>query len=90
MWACEQTIRGLVERTWPLFRKGQALPPLVDADVRLPIKLFSLGGRAIMHKIQQAHYRTIDRRPSLSKAGKVTLMMQAMAGQIFARSGSSA
>lgn len=83
MWAYEQTIKSLVDRTWPLFRKGAALPPLVAPDVRLPIKLFSLGGQAIMHKVQQAHYRTIDRRPTLSKAGKVALMMQALATNLL-------
>lgn len=77
------TIRELVDRTKPLFSEGQALLPLLDPDVRLDVKLFTMGGEAILQLIERQRYDTLTRRPSLGKVGKATLMLRAVAGKLM-------
>ncbi len=85
--ACCDVVKMLVGRTWPLFESGEALFPMIDADVRLSIRLFSMGGQAIASAIRRQGYDSFDRRPRLSKAGKAMLMMRAMAGRVFSGGG---
>lgn len=79
------TLRDLCQRTWPLFEKGRELLPLVDADVRVDIDLFGRGGEAILRMIQKRDYDTLTTRPSLSKAAKFRLMVQALAGKFTSK-----
>jgi len=76
------TIRELVKRTWPLFEQGRALWPLVSRDVRVDIKLFTLGGESILRMIRRLNYNTLTTRPSLSKGAKAALMLRAVAGKL--------
>ena len=75
--AYRATIGELIDRTWPLFCEGRALWPLVRRDVRLSICLFTLGGEAVMRRIERIGYDTLTRRPALTKAAKARLMMKA-------------
>ncbi len=72
------TLRDLVRRTWPLFQKGRGLWPMVAADVRPDIKLFTLGGEAILKMIQRMNYATIVTRPRLSGVGKAALLVRVL------------
>jgi len=76
-----QAVHELVDRTWPLFRRGRGLWPLLRRDVRLSIRLFTLGGEAIMRRIERSGCDTADRRPRLSRAAKLGLMVRALAGR---------
>lgn len=79
--AYRATVKALCDRTWPLFKRGHELLPLIARDVRLDIKLFSMGGEAILKLIRRNDYNTMQHRPSLSKGAKVSLMMRALAGK---------
>src|SRR5690606_11609546 len=61
--AYRATVKQLVDRTWPLFETGRALWPLVERDVRLDIKLFTLGGESILRMIERLNYNTLTTRP---------------------------
>ena len=87
--AYREVIGELCNTTWPLFLKGHALWPLVAAEVRADIKLFSLGGEAILHRIEKSGFNTLEHRPSLSKGAKSRLMMRAVAGKVAGRFGRS-
>jgi squalene synthase HpnC len=76
------TNRQLVAQTWPLFTEGRKLWPLLEADVRLDIKLFTLGGEAVLRMIHQQGYDTLSRRPRLSKPSRTVLMLRAVAGKL--------
>ncbi|MBM3789666.1 MAG: squalene synthase HpnC [Acidobacteria bacterium] len=60
----------LTERTWPLFREGLDLIGLVEGRTRLAIELFSRGGAAILMRIRDLGYDTLNQRPSLSRWDK--------------------
>ena len=75
---CRDTIRELVERTWPLFERGRGLWPMVARDVRLDIRLFTLGGESILKLIQRLDYNTLVHRPKLGKPAKAWLMLRAL------------
>ena len=77
------TIRELVGRTWPMFAEGRALLPMLGPDVRLDVRLFTLGGESILRLIQRQGYDTLSRRPRLGKAAKTTLMLRAVAGKLM-------
>lgn len=63
-----------VERARALFRQGLPLVDKVEGIVRLDIKLFTLGGMAVLDAIERQGYDTLTRRPSLSKARKMWLL----------------
>ena len=79
--AYRATLHDLVDRTEVLFVKGRALLPMIDAEYRVDIALFSRGGEAILRMIRRLDYNTLATRPSLSKGAKVALMMRALAGK---------
>lgn len=81
--AYRRTIRELVDRTRPLFEQGHALWPMVARDVRVDIKLFSLGGESILRMIQRRGYDTLTARPSLGKGAKLGLLLRAAAGKML-------
>lgn len=78
-----RTIRDLCDRTRPLFEEGRRLLPLLDGEVRGDVKLFTLGGEAILRKIRSQNYDTLTHRPKLSKAEKMMLMLRVKAGQVM-------
>ena len=76
-------IRELVDRTWPLFERGRGLWPLVEPDIRTDIKLFTLGGEAVLRRIEKMNYETLLRRPRIGKATKAALLLRALAGRLW-------
>ena len=82
-----KTIRDLVDRTWPLFSTGRELWALVPRDVRLDVKLFTLGGESILRLIERLKYDTLQNRPALSRGRKLALMLRAWAPSVLAPKG---
>ena len=78
-----RVIRDLVERTRPLFEEGRRLWPLLSRDVRPSIRLFTLGGEAVVRAVERIDYDTIDRRPALSRMTKGRLLGRAVAGRVM-------
>lgn len=79
--AYQATVNDLVDRTWPLFKQGHALWPMIDREVRVDIELFSRGGEAILRAIEGINYNTLHHRPSLSKFAKSMLLLKALLGK---------
>lgn len=79
--AYAEVVGGLLERTAPLFAEGRKLWPMVHHEVRLPIKLFTLGGEAVMRRIGQIGCDTIETRPKIGKATKAGLMLRVLLGR---------
>ena len=67
-----------VERTRELFRRGLGLVPLVRGRLRLDLRLFSLGGLAVLDAIEGIDYDVLHRRPALSKARKAWLVLRGL------------
>ncbi|MGH7133425.1 MAG: squalene synthase HpnC [Phycisphaerales bacterium] len=70
-------LRGLVEKTWPLFKVGQTLPDRVDPRIRPVIWLFGAGGQAVLNKVERCGCTTLWTRPRLGKASKLALVARA-------------
>lgn len=62
-----------VARAREYFREGLALIPAVSGRLRLDLRLFSLGGLAVLDEIERANYDVLSRRPSLSKARRLMI-----------------
>jgi len=69
-------MRFEVERTRALFEKGLKLCDMVNPNVRADLDLFNRGGLAILDMIKQQGYDVLTRRPSLSRTGKISLMLR--------------
>ena len=59
-----------------LFTEGRALEPKIARNVRTDIRLFRLGGEAILSAIEAAGYDTLTARPRVSKATKARLALK--------------
>lgn len=62
-----------VERAREYFRRGAALEPLVDRRVRLDVRLFRLGGEAVLDAIARRGYDTLSSRPTVPRWRKAWL-----------------
>ncbi len=80
--AYARVIEGLLDRTEPMFAEGRGLWAMIGRDMRLPIKLFTLGGEAVARSIRKIGYDTLDRRPAVGRATKLWLMARAMVGKV--------
>ena len=67
-----------VERTWRLFERGKALPNLVKGRLALELRLTWLGGTRILERIEEIGYDTLNRRPKISTADKIVLLLKAL------------
>ena len=67
-----------VNRTREFFREGLDLIPLVAGRLRLDLRLFSLGGLAVLDAIERSDYRVLQERPTLSKGRKAFLAMRGL------------
>ncbi|MDX1683067.1 MAG: squalene synthase HpnC, partial [Phycisphaeraceae bacterium] len=76
--AYRATMEELVGRTWPLFEQGRELLPKVAADVRMDIRLFTMGGEAVLRAIERQRFDTLRHRPTVGKAAKLWLMSRAL------------
>lgn len=69
-----------VDRARRMFDDGEPLLKTLESRCRFDVKLFSLGGRSILDAIEKANYNVFHSRPTLSKAGKMGLMVGAVLG----------
>ncbi len=65
-----------VRRTRELFRSGLELIPRVRGRLRLDLRLFSLGGLAVLDAIEDIGYDVLIRRPKLSRMRKALLVLR--------------
>jgi len=79
---CNESFRRLmafeVELARHLFAQGLGLIDRVDGRLRLDLKLFSLGGLAVLDAIEAISYDVLHRRPTLSKAKKAWLVARGL------------
>ncbi|HZP56735.1 MAG TPA: squalene synthase HpnC [Dehalococcoidia bacterium] len=68
-------MRFEVERARELFRRGRALEAMVDRRARTDVRLFRLGGEAVLDAIARAGYDTLRARPRVGKARKAWLAL---------------
>lgn len=69
---------ALVDSTRELFREGLKLIPEVRGRLRLDLRLFSLGGLAVLNAIEAIDYDVLHRRPKLSRARKAWLTVRGL------------
>jgi squalene synthase HpnC len=67
-----------VRRTRELFRHGLGLIPKVRGRLRLDLRLFSLGGLAVLDAIEAIDYDVLQQRPELSRARKAWLAVRGL------------
>jgi squalene synthase HpnC len=67
-----------VHRTREFFREGLDLIPLVAGRLRVDLRLFSLGGLAVLDAIERSDYRVLQEQPTLSKGRKAFLAMRGL------------
>jgi squalene synthase HpnC len=68
-------MRFEIERARALFVRGRALEPLVDRRTRTDIRLFRLGGEAVLDAIVRADYDVQKRRPRVAPAKKLRMAL---------------
>lgn len=71
-------VQAMCERAARLLASGRELETMVPARLRIQLALYRLGGLAILSAIANASYRTDTRRPQVSRAAKVRLLMGAV------------
>ena len=64
-----------VARTRTLFRSGLKLVNTLDGRLKLDVALYTLGGMKVLDAIEGQGYDVLSRRPTLSRAAKVRLML---------------
>lgn len=66
-----------VDRARELFREGVKLVDMVDGELRVDLKLFTMGGMSVLDAIEKQDYDVLSSRPVVSKARKLRLMASA-------------
>lgn len=64
-----------VERARGLFREGQALESMIDRRARLDVRLFRLGGEAVLDAIEASGYDVLSHRPRVPRWRKAWLAL---------------
>ncbi len=70
-----ELMRFEVARARALFAEGSALERRVARSVRTDVRLFRLGGEAILDAIEAAGYDTLSARPRVTRARKARLAL---------------
>ncbi len=78
-------MREIVERAREFFAEGLPLSAMVDRRLALDIDLFSRGGMRILDKIAEQDYDVLARRPAISKAERVWLLLGSLARVALSR-----
>jgi squalene synthase HpnC len=71
-----------VERAREWFGQGLPLIAKVDRALATDIGLFSRGGQEILNAIERQQYSVLGRRPAISKARKLALVVRAGLGKL--------
>jgi len=83
--AFREVMREIVARARELFIEGLPLSSMVDRRLALDIDLFSRGGMRVLDKIAEQDYDVLARRPAISKAERVWLLLGSLARVTFSR-----
>ena len=62
-------------RARQLFAQGRELEALVDRRARTDVRLFRLGGEAVLDAIERADYDVLSQRPRVAKAKKLWMAL---------------
>ena len=81
-------LRELVAETRAMLLQGAPLIDRVDRELAATLRLFTQGGLAILDAIQAIDYCTLSRRPEVSKAAKLRLLLGAGVGKLGLQRGS--
>ena len=71
-------MRDAVRVAEDLFLKGLPLIEMVDRHFARDFELFSRGGLKILQKIRNQRYNVLKRRPQISKAERVRILLQCL------------
>jgi squalene synthase HpnC len=74
----EWVMREAVSVAEDLFGKGLPLIKMVERRLALDLELFSRGGMKILQKIRDQGYNVLERRPYVSKAERVGILLQCL------------
>lgn len=74
----ESVMRKAVSVAKDLFERGLPLIKMVDRRLALDLDLFSRGGMKILEKIESQGYNVLKRRPHISKAERVRILLQCL------------
>jgi squalene synthase HpnC len=85
---CEM-MRFEVERARQWFCQGLPLAEKVDGKLAIDIRLFSCGGMEILNAIERQGYAVLGRRPAITKARKLGLVVKAAFQSVISRHGSA-
>lgn len=77
-----RSVRPLVERTAALFDQGRLLPGLLDPELGPVVRLFGLGGEAILRAVERIGCATLWERPRLSTTQKSVLVARVLLGRL--------
>jgi squalene synthase HpnC len=77
--AFRDAMREAVARARELFVEGLPLSSMLDRRLALDIDLFSRGGMRVLDKIAGQDYDVLSRRPAISKAERVWLLLGSLA-----------
>jgi squalene synthase HpnC len=83
--AFREVMREIVGRAREFFEEGLPLPSMVDRRLALDIDLFSRGGMRVLDKIAQQEFDVLSRRPAISNAERVGLLLGSLARVAFSR-----
>jgi squalene synthase HpnC len=74
-------MQELVALTRQRMQEGAVISRKVDAELAVTLELFQKGGMATLQAIEDQNYDVLQRRPVVSKARKVILLVEALAGK---------
>jgi squalene synthase HpnC len=74
----ESIMREGVDVAEDLFQRGLPLIKMVDRRLALDLDLFSRGGMRILQKIRSERYNVLKRRPQISRAERVGILLQCL------------
>ncbi len=83
--AFREVMREIVAKARALFLEGLPLPSMVDRRLALDLDLFSRGGMRVLDKIADQSYDVLSRRPAISKAERVWLLLGSLTRVAFLR-----
>jgi phytoene/squalene synthetase len=75
-------MRDAVEFARKLFVAGLPLAKTVDRRLGFDLELFSRGGLKVLEKIEAQGYNVLAKRPAISKAERLQLMLAAAWGML--------